>query len=116
MKRTSIINFTASITSVAAFMSTGLVYAQSNNPVATPKIDQTQAQQQARIQQGAANGSLTSQEQAKLNAQQNQISQNKATAKADGVVTHGERKHLKHQQKRADKAIAKKKHNTTTAQ
>jgi hypothetical protein len=95
---------------------TGYATAQTavKDPTATPRIDQRQVRQQARIQQGVANGKIAPDEQARLQAQQNQIARNKAAAKADGVVSPQERKALKREQNQASRNIARKKHSART--
>jgi hypothetical protein len=100
----------ACLIALGAF-SANIAAAQAKDPAATPRIDQRQANQQARINKGVASGKITPAEQARLQAQQNQIAANKATAKADGVVTKQERKALKRQQNEASRAIARKKQN-----
>lgn len=92
---------------------TGYAGAQTavKDPAATPRIDQRQANQQARINEGVASGQVTAKEQARLQGQQNHIAGDKAAAKADGVVTKHERRHLKREQNRADRNIHRKKHN-----
>lgn len=77
----------------------------------TPRIDQREAQQRARIQQGLRSGELTAQEAHRLGAQQNHINRLEQAAKADGVVTPGERRRLMQQQNRASQNIFRSKHN-----
>jgi hypothetical protein len=110
MKNTSITSITSIFTSmaaVAAMVLAGSVHAQTS----TPRIDQRQANQQARIDQGVATGAVTPVEQAKLQAQQGKIASDKAVAKADGKVTRAERRKLTREQNRASRNIAHKKHN-----
>jgi hypothetical protein len=97
----------------AAILTSSYAIAQTavKDPTATPRIDQRQVKQQARIDKGVASGKIAPAEQATLQAQQNQIVANKAAAKADGVVTRQERKALRKQQNQASRAIAHKKHN-----
>ncbi|MHB8906438.1 MAG: hypothetical protein ACYC6D_09970 [Melioribacteraceae bacterium] len=77
----------------------------------TPKINQTQKQQQVRIKQGVKSGELTPLETRKLEKQQLKIQQAKKVAKSDGVVTKRERRHILNEQKQASKNIYRKKHN-----
>lgn len=77
---------------------------------ATPNIDARQANQRARIHQGVASGELTPREAAALRAQQAHIRREERAAKADGVVTRGERRHLQQDLNRADRSIARQKH------
>ena len=87
------------------------VFAQS----ATPIINQTQRNQEARIEQGARSGELSRSEASNLQRQQNQIQADKRAAKADGVVTRAERRHIKREQHQANRMIHRKKHNGRTA-
>lgn len=84
-----------------------LMFAQT----ATPGINKTQKQQGVRIHQGIKTGELTKREAYSLRKQQVHIQREKKFAKIDGVVTPRERKHIQHDQKRASKNIAVKKHN-----
>jgi hypothetical protein len=113
MKRTTLSTLLLSLTIGLGMLASGYAAAQAQgkDPLATPRIDQRQAKQQARINQGVASGKVTPTEQAHLQGQQNQIAANKSAAKADGVVTQQERKSLKKQQNQANRAIARKKHN-----
>ncbi len=113
MKRNTFSTLVLSMLVGAGLLATGYAAAQTavKDPLATPRIDQRQVKQQARINKGVASGKITSAEQARLQGQQNQIATNKAVAKADGVVTKQERKALTRQQNQASRAIARKKHN-----
>lgn len=84
------------------------VFAQSP---ATPVVDQRQANQQARIQQGVQSGQLTNKETARLEAGQARVENKEAAAKADGKVTPKERASLAKSQNKQSKQIAKAKHN-----
>lgn len=84
-----------------------LIFAQT----VTPGIDKAQKHQRSRIHQGVKSGELTRREAHQLNKQQIHIQKEKRIAKIDGVVTSRERKHIKHEQKRANKNIAVKKYN-----
>ena len=59
---------------------------------ATPNIDQRQANQQARIEQGKATGTLSKREAARMEAGQAKVQGMKQAAAADGKVTRAERK------------------------
>ena len=87
------------------------VFAQN----ATPGINQTERNQEARIQQGVRSGELSRPEARNLQQQQNQIRADKRAAKADGVVTRAERRQIKREQQQANRAIRHKKHNGRTA-
>lgn len=80
------------------------------NPAATPGIDQRQANQEKRIDQGIASGQLTKPEERRLERQQDRIDRAENRAKADGVVTKQERKRLHAAQDAASHRIAKQKH------
>ena len=84
-------------------------------PLATPKIDQRQANQEKRIDQGIASGALTSKEAARLDKRETRIEADQLTAKADGKVTHAERRKLNREENRASRAIHRQKHNAQTA-
>lgn len=89
-------------------VSTSIMFAQT----ATPRTTATQVNQQARIKEGVRSGELTRKEATRLVREQKRIQTEKRIAKADGVVTPAERRHLKREQKRASKHIAKQKHDT----
>ncbi len=77
----------------------------------TPRVDQREANQQARIAQGAANGSLTARETQRLEKEQAHVDNAEAKAKADGTVTARERRRLDAMQDSANRDIRRKKHN-----
>ena len=76
----------------------------------TPRIDQRQANQERRIDQGIANGQLNTREANRLNNQQEHINKMEDKAKGDGVVTNKERARLRHAQDRTSRHIARQKH------
>ena len=82
----------------------------------TPKINQRQKEQQLRIKQGVKSGELTHKEARKLEKEQIKIQHDKKIAKANGVVTKKERRHILNEQQRASKKIYKKKHNKKVQQ
>lgn len=67
--------------------------------------------QHKRIAHGVRNGELTRHETKQLARQQRNIRQEKREARADGVVTPGERKVIRQDTRRANRNIARKKHN-----
>mgnify|MGYP002391092373 CR=1 FL=1 len=77
---------------------------------ATPQIDQREAKQSARINQGAATGKLSNQEEARLRAGQAKVEGMETAAKADGHVTKSERAAIKSEQNHQSRRIAKQKH------
>ncbi|HMU30833.1 MAG: hypothetical protein KF854_00975 [Nitrospira sp.] len=83
-----------------------LVFAQAE----TPRIDQRQANQERRIDQGIASGQLNEREATRLNNQQEHINNIEDKAKSDGVVTKKERARIKHAQDRTSRHIARQKH------
>jgi polyisoprenoid-binding protein YceI len=89
--------------------------AAPKDPAATPRIDQRQANQQKRIDQGVGSGALTSKETAKLEKREGKIEADKAAAKSDGKVTKGERRQLRREEDRASNAIKHQKHDKQVA-
>ncbi len=83
-----------------------LAFAQTN----TPNIDQRQANQEARIQQGRQSGSLTQKEAARLERGQQHVQKMENKAKADGVVTGQERRRIEHAQNVQSRKIEREKH------
>ena len=92
----------------------GSAFAQAptpaKDPAATPGIDKRQVNQQKRIGAGVSSGQLTSKEATHLEKRETKLQNDKQKAKADGVVTKQERKHLQHEASNNSKAIAKQKH------
>ena len=82
---------------------------------ATPRVDQREANQQARIANGAASGELTGKETVRLEKEQAAINKAEAHAKGDGTVTKHERKRLHRMQNAASKDIHAQKHDAQTA-
>jgi len=76
----------------------------------TPHVDQRQANQEQRIDQGIASGQLNENEAARLNKQQDYIDHMENKAKADGVVTNKELGKIRHRQNEASRYIAREKH------
>jgi hypothetical protein len=89
----------------------GTVYVQAETPV----IDQRQASQEKRIDQGIASGQLNEREANRLNKQQEHINRMEDHAKADGVVTNKERGRITHAQNQASHHIARQKHDAQGA-
>jgi hypothetical protein len=89
----------ASVVSISAF-------AQAN----TPGIDQRQANQEQRIDQGIASGQLTQREANRLERGQQRVDNMENHAKADGVVTPKERARIQHAQNVESKRIYRQKH------
>lgn len=101
------------LAAVACLSLAGAAFAQTPppaNPTATPRIDQRQANQQKRIDQGVASGSLTEKEAARLQKRETNIAKTEEKAKADGVVTDQERARIKHKENKASRDIKRQKH------
>jgi hypothetical protein len=75
----------------------------------TPRVHQKQDNQVNRIQQGVQSGELTRAEAGKLARDQRQIQQKKNLAKADGVVTPRERRHIRRDQRASSADIYRQK-------
>ncbi|MFO1457093.1 MAG: hypothetical protein U1F18_12710 [Steroidobacteraceae bacterium] len=76
----------------------------------TPVVDKREANQERRIEQGKASGELTNREAARLEHANDRLKANEEKAKADGVVTAGERARLRTEARRDSKRIARQKH------
>ena len=76
--------------------------------------DQRNDNQEARIQQGEANGTITPREGAKLQAQQRKIRRTEARAGADGYVSPHERARIQKMQNHASRSIERKEDNGHT--
>ncbi len=66
----------------------------------------------AKIANGVKSGELTKKESYHLMLQQRDIRQDQREAKADGVVTQGEKKEIRKDKRKADRSIYRKKHNS----
>lgn len=99
---------------VLALTVSGAVFAQPKSapkdPAATPHLDQRQANQEKRIDQGVASGQLTSKEAEHLEKREAKLESDKQAAKADGKVTAQERKQLHREADRDSRAIFRQKH------
>ena len=69
-----------------------------------------QANQRARIRQGVATGELTRPEAARLRGRETAIRQDKRAARANGVVTRGERNDIRREENHTSRAIQNQKH------
>lgn len=86
-------------------------FAQS---AATPRVDQRQANQEARITQGVQSGALTEKEAARLEKGQDRVEAVEEKAKSDGKVTAKERARLHQAQDRQSARIYQQKHDRQT--
>ena len=91
------------------------VFAQTAATTNTPNIDKRQDNQQQRVANGVSSGALTAKEATNLEKRESKIETDKQAEKADGTVTKQERAKLQHEENRASKKIYAKKHNARTA-
>lgn len=77
---------------------------------ATPGVDQRQINQERRIDQGVASGSLTQREATRLERGQQRVENLESRAKSDGVVTRQERAQLQHAENVQNRHITREKH------
>ena len=80
----------------------------------TAHEDDRNANQEARIQQGEANGTITPREGAKLQAQQHKIRRAERHAAADGYTSPAERARIQKMQNHASRSIERKEDNGHT--
>jgi len=90
---------------LAAIAWPALAQAQS-----TPRIDQRQANQDRRIEQGVQSGQLTENEAARLERGQERVQKLENQVAADGTVTKKERVRVERAQNRQSRRIARQKH------
>jgi hypothetical protein len=95
--------FAAAILLIA---STGLINAQRGTRSNTAR----QATQHARIQQGKRSGELNRAETARLQREQRKVQIEKKIVNADGNVTPAEKRFIRREQNRANRHIARQKH------
>src|SRR5204863_714765 len=81
----------------------------------TPRIDQRQAQQERRIEQGEKCGALTKKEAARLEKGQARVQKMENKAPADGKVTSKERGRIEKAQDKESRRIYREKHDKQTA-
>ncbi len=81
----------------------------------TPRIDQRQANQERRIEQGEKSGALTQKEAARLERGQARVRKMENKAVADGKVTPKEQARIEKAQNKQSKRIYKEKHDKQTA-
>jgi hypothetical protein len=81
----------------------------------TPRIDQRQANQEQRIEQGEKSGQLTQKEAARLEQGQAQVEKMEDKARADGKVTKKERARIEHAQDRQSRKIYRQRHDKQKA-
>ena len=81
----------------------------------TPRIDQRQANQERRIEQGVNSGQLNQREAARLEKGQARVQKMESRAAADGKVTARERARIERAQDRQSRRIHREKHDKQTA-
>ncbi len=81
----------------------------------TPRIDQRQANQERRIEQGEKSGALTNKEAARLEKGQAHVQKMENKAVADGKVTAKERAKIEKAQNKESRRIVREKHDKQTA-
>ena len=94
----------------AALTLSGVAFAQTPTTPVAPSVDKMQANQDKRIDQGAATGTLTPAEAARMEATQAKNDAAEARMKADGTVTKKERARLLHRETVSSKKIYRQKH------
>ncbi len=94
------------IAAPSAFAQTGSTPA----PNAQQRIDQRQANQERRIEQGEKSGALTQREANRLDKGQARVDSIEQKAAADGSITRKEAAHVQHAQNVESRRIARQKH------
>ena len=112
--RTTFTALTLSLAAAEGFAQTPTPTPAPAGTTATPVVDARAANQEERIEQGVASGTLTPRETRKLEREQKHIAKAEAHAKADGAVTPAERKKLHNMQDKASKDISQQKHDAQT--
>ena len=107
-------------TLIAALLTIGATSAFAQTPATPPgaqpapnaqqRIDARQAEQQKRIDQGKASGSLTDKEAARMQKGQARVQKMEDKANADGKITKKEAAHIQHAQNNQSRKIAREKH------
>jgi len=92
---------------VAILAITSVAQAQDRTPV----INHREHRQERRINQGVRSGQLTRNQAHHLRNDERRIRDEKRIAKADGHMTRGERRDIRHQQNRVSRAIHRDEHN-----
>ncbi len=90
--------------------------AQTSDTTSTPRIDQRQANQEKRIEQGVQSGQLTGKEAARLEKGQQHVENMENRATKDGVVTKKERRRIEHAQDQQSRKIYHQKHDRQRVQ
>ena len=102
------------VTALAAAAFAACAWAQTDTK-STRRIDQRQANQERRIQQGEKSGALTNKEAARLEKGQARVQRMEDKAVADGRVSAKERARIERAQDHQSKKIYREKHDKQTA-
>jgi hypothetical protein len=100
---------------VTLLAAAGMAFSASAQTQSTPRVDQRQANQERRIEQGAKSGALTEKETARLEKGQAHVQKMENKAVADGKVTKKERARLEHAQDNQSRKIYRQKHDKQAA-
>ena len=98
------------VAGLAAFALTGSALAQTPSERMEHRVEQRQQRQDARIDKGVGNGSVTPHEAARLERQQEHINHAESHAMADGKMNHREAHRMEKMQDRASRNIHRQKH------
>ena len=99
---------------VALLIPIALTVVMQVNAQSTPRVDQRQHNQHARIRHGVASGELTRREAANAIHDQRHLRRAERRVKADGHVTRRERARLHRQQNQASRELRRNKHDVQT--
>ena len=99
-----------STTIAAALLAAAMALPVLAQTTSTPRIDQRQANQQQRIDQGVQSGALTEKEAARMEKGQERVQNMENKAAADGKVTAKEKARIEHAQDVQSKRIYRQKH------
>ena len=104
-----------SMTFVTAATIAAFAFPAFAQTASTPRIDQRQANQEKRIDQGVKSGQLNQKEAARLEKGQERVQKMENKAVADGKVTAKERARIEKAQDRQSRKIAREKHDKQKA-
>ena len=102
--------------SLAALLATAIALPAAAQTQSTPRIDQRQANQERRIEQGEKSGALTPKEATRLEKGQAHVQKMESKAAADGKVTKKERARIEKAQDHQSRRIYREKHDKQKAQ
>jgi hypothetical protein len=103
-------NVRTSVLLIALAAISGLTEAQASGTSSTARIDQRQANQQRRIEEGVKSGSLTNKEAARLQHGQERVQRMETRAMADGKMTPRERRKIEVAQNQQSRRIYRERH------